>query len=252
MNRSREFGCNRDPFPRCQRPAFRLIKPCAIKFTLDCLLMEVTGANADWRSESAFAVDSFGGAAQLWSSGGTGNMSITRLTMFCCSVLLLSSGCSFAPPPYPKLRITNQTDKSNPPVDLSMSAEDLFRISKPGYYLRRSFRSGEANCFILYFKGSQTSASSIGGSYQYYSEKPQPLELAYLTNNFAVLVPRRNILAKPPPASLVYAGFMKFGTYKLDIQYQADGHIYSCHFNVDYFRNNTPELHGVWELRDVN
>jgi hypothetical protein len=78
------------------------------------------------------------------------------------------------------------------------------------------------------------------------------LELAYLASKVAVLVPRQNILAKPPPTSSVYPGFMKFGKYKLDIQYQADGHSYSCHFDVDYFRNNTPELHGVWELRDVN
>jgi hypothetical protein len=50
--------------------------------------------------------------------------------------------------------------------------------------------------------------SSVDGSYQFYSEKQAPLELVYLTNNFAVLVPGRNILAKPPPNSFVYPGFM--------------------------------------------
>ena len=49
MNRFGEFGWKRDPFPPCQRPGFRLIKPCADKFQLDCLLMEVAGANRRWR-----------------------------------------------------------------------------------------------------------------------------------------------------------------------------------------------------------
>ena len=44
-----EFGWKRDPFPPCQRPRFRLIKPCANKINLDCLLMEVAGANRRWR-----------------------------------------------------------------------------------------------------------------------------------------------------------------------------------------------------------
>lgn len=39
--------------------------PCANKFTLDGLLMEVAGANADCAFVSAFAVDSFGGVVQL-------------------------------------------------------------------------------------------------------------------------------------------------------------------------------------------
>lgn len=178
-------------------------------------------------------------------------MSITRLIMFCCLFLLSLSGCSFEPPPYPKLRITNQTNSSDPLVNLSVSAEDLSGIAKPGYYLRRSFSNGEGNCFILHFQGSHTPVTSINGRYQYYSEKQQPLELAYFTNNIAVLVPRQNILANPPSASLVYPGFMKFGEYRLDIQYKSNAHNYSCHFDVDYFRNCKSELHGIWELKEV-
>jgi hypothetical protein len=178
-------------------------------------------------------------------------MGMTRLITF-CFLAFLSAGCSFAPPPYPKLRVTNQTDKSEPSVDLNLSAEDLSSVSKPGYSLRRGFRSGQANCFILHFEGSQVRVSSVDGSYQFYSEKQAPLELVYLTNNFAVLVPGRNILAKPPPNSFVYPGFMNFGKYRLDIRYGSDGSSHSCRFDVDYFRNNKSELHGIWELKDVN
>jgi hypothetical protein len=56
--------------------------PCANKFTLDGLLMEVAGANADCAFVSAFAVDSFGGVAQLATLGGVAGFSLTAIASF--------------------------------------------------------------------------------------------------------------------------------------------------------------------------
>jgi hypothetical protein len=178
-------------------------------------------------------------------------MKVTKQSVIFLLVSLLG-GCSFAPRPYPKVHITTQTVATEPVAYLRLSAEDLSSISRPGYSLHRTFKSGEANCFVIRFAGSKAPVSVVRGTYQFYSEKEQPLELVYLANYAAVLVPREHLLTKPSPNSSGHPGFMKFGKYRVTVEYQSAGSNHYCRFDVSYFRNTTRELHGIWELKDIH
>ncbi len=81
---------------------------------------------------------------------------------------------------------------------------------------------------------------SVQGSYRYYSENPQPLELKSLTNDEAILIPTANVIDKPSPKRTEKTGEIKHGRYEIDITYRTNGQDYQCHFDVDYeTRHNT-------------
>jgi hypothetical protein len=135
-------------------------------------------------------------------------------------------------------------------VDIAVSTENLSDVE----HTFRGFAGQEANCFTLTFSGRQGSESieSLNGSYQRYSEPTNTLEIVYLKNTTAVVVPRSDILAKTTSKIVEHVGYLKVGRYKMDIHYHLNGRDYSCHFDVNYHTSSKPELHGIWELKDVN
>ena len=169
-----------------------------------------------------------------------------------CLILVLLIGCSITRT-YCSLKGNKEVKQSNHVVNLSVSTEDLSELSKTGNSFR-GFATEGANCFVLTFVGggSSVSVDTIKGSYQFYSEEPQPLELAYLNRSVAVFVPRAHILTKYSPKTLAHTGDMKLGRYKLDIQYLLNGSDYSCHFDVDYAVKTKFEYHDIRELGNVN
>ena len=179
-------------------------------------------------------------------------MNFAFQTILFSLILAFSSGCSFTTGYHNYVRSTFLVKQSDHVVRLCAATDHVYPV-KPGETIRETI-DGELDSFRLRFDGNRNrvSVSSISGYYQFYSQKPQPLELVSLDGDFAVLVPRDHIITKPTKQSMAHVGRLEFGRYKLDIQYQINGQQYSCHFDVDYSRKNSPELHGIWELHDVN
>jgi hypothetical protein len=121
-------------------------------------------------------------------------------------------------------------------------------------YTPRSFGDEPANCFILSIRSGKSSITleSVQGSYQYYSENPQPLELTWMAHGEALLFPTANIVGKPLPKRTEKSGEMKHGRYKIDITYRLNGLDYQCHFDVVYKTKNETGIVGPWSGKDIH
>ena len=100
-------------------------------------------------------------------------------------------------------------------------------------YTTRSFGDRPANCFILTLQSSKA-LESVRGSYQYYSDDLQPLDVPWIGHGSALLFPTSNIVSKTLPRRTEKSGEMKHGKYKVFITYRLNGQDFQCTFDVDY------------------
>ena len=163
------------------------------------------------------------------------NFLIKSFCLICFSLFL--SGCyPFGPDvtvlTYYELNGQRQIKQVNHTVILGVGKEPESKTYNASY-TPRSFGDEPANCFILSVKGS-LKLESVQGSYQYYSENVQPLEVTWIGHNEALLFPIANIVGKPLPKRTEKSGEMEHGRYKVNLTYRLNGQDYQCHFDVDY------------------
>ncbi|MEI7532940.1 MAG: hypothetical protein WCK57_01120 [Verrucomicrobiae bacterium] len=121
-------------------------------------------------------------------------------------------------------------------------------------YIPRPFGDQPANCFILSVRGGKNLSDFkfVRGTYQYYSESPQPLELTWLAHGQALLFPTANIVTRPSPKRTEKTGEMKHGQYKIDIMYHVNGQDYECRFDVLYTVKNKTGVVGPWSGEGIH
>lgn len=175
----------------------------------------------------------------------------TIIQIICLSLFTaLFSGCSIGSSHY-FLTGNNEAKQSDHVVSLVVSSEP--KTFGQGY-TPRPFGNAPANCFVFSIKSDKKPQilESVRGNYQYYSENPEPLEVIWIGQGEALLIPTADIVSTPSPKRTEKTGEMKHGQYKLDIMYRLNGNNYECHFDVNYTMKTDFHAHGFWELRDVN
>jgi hypothetical protein len=88
--------------------------------------------------------------------------------------------------------------------------------------------------FSVKYQNHLSKLESVQGSYRFYHESPQPLDLKSLTNCVAILIPTANVINKLLPRRIEKPGEIKHGRYEIDITYRLNGQNDQCRFEVDY------------------
>jgi hypothetical protein len=158
--------------------------------------------------------------------------------------LLVLGGCSaFVPTPYvqPTYVLDGKTsvEQSGHTVWLSLWGEMYGESPGKGFRLEAM----EA--------GQSVPVDSAEGTYQYYSEAPQPLEVT-LTPQEIALIPQAEIVTKLSSKRTEKIGELRHGRYRLDIKYRIHRYDYECHFDVVYKIKNEAGVAGPWDWKDIN